>query len=94
MSREVTPEDVRAFAEKLKIHAADLARENKSPDWWCVAGYADILTAALKRIDAHERRAVKVYGTRAVTFTNAVSEPKPNCTSYPSGNQQRQNPQG
>lgn len=74
MNREVTPEEVREFAEKLRLYAADLAREKKSPDWWCVSGYAEVLTAAIKRIDAHERRAVKVYGDRAVTFTDAAAK--------------------
>lgn len=52
----------------LKDLEERFAQEKKTPEWWTVSGYRQILDRALDSIHRHEKRAKRVYGNRAASF--------------------------
>ncbi len=62
---------LRAMAERMhdiERGYIPTSETGKTAEWWTVSGYRSILQDALSRIEKHERRAIKIYGERAVRF--------------------------
>ncbi len=61
----------------LELSFLPTSETQKTAEWWTVAGYRSILQSAYEQMRAHESRAAKVYGQRAIALDTALRTVRP-----------------
>lgn len=65
MTYKLTLEELKNLRTEMRAQARAAKGGIDTAAWWCLSGYADILARAIREMEAHHRRALKIYKDRA-----------------------------